>query len=161
MFAGFVTEVGGQTSHTAIMARSIELPAVVAVEQLTDVVATGDELIVDATRGVVLVNPTLDESARLKGLSDEYAARKADIDACSQAHSITQDGVEIAVWGNIESAEEASVILTTGRLRLACFERSTCSLADATCPMNKNSMNTIAKFWRPWNIVRPRLGRLI
>ena len=119
--AGFVTEVGGQTSHTAIMARSIELPAVVAVDTLTQLVATGDELIVDATRGVVLVNPTDSESARLKTLSDEYTARKADIDAQSQNESITRDGVEISVWGNIESSDEASVILGHGASAVGLF----------------------------------------
>jgi phosphoenolpyruvate-protein phosphotransferase (PTS system enzyme I) len=112
--AGFVTEVGGQTSHTAIMARSIELPAVVAVEQLTSIVATGDELIVDATRGIVLVNPEQLERKRLMLLAHEYEARKADIDAQSHQHAITQDHVDIAVWGNIESPEEAAVIVNHG-----------------------------------------------
>jgi phosphotransferase system enzyme I (PtsI) len=112
--AGFVTEVGGQTSHTAIMARSIELPAVVAVDQLTSIVATGDDLIIDATRGIVLVNPEQPEHARLKRLAHEYEARKADIDAQSHHHAITQDKVDIAVWGNIESPEEAAVILNHG-----------------------------------------------
>jgi phosphotransferase system enzyme I (PtsI) len=112
--AGFVTEVGGQTSHTAIMARSIELPAVVAVDQLTAIVATGDDLIVDATRGVVLVNAESGEHARLKHIALEYEARKADIEADSHQHAITQDGINISVWGNIESPEEAAVILDHG-----------------------------------------------
>ena len=119
--AGFVTEVGGQTSHTAIMARSIELPAVVAVEGLTDRIATGDNLIVDAGRGAVLVNPPESEIARLKALAGEYAARKADIDAHSHEGSVTQDGVDIAIWGNIESSDEAEVILDHGASAVGLF----------------------------------------
>lgn len=112
--SGFVTEVGGQTSHTAIMARSIELPAVVAVDGLTQQVATGDQLVVDAVRGAVLVNPPDAEVARLKTIAAEYAVQKADIEAHSHEMSVTRDGTEIAVWGNIESSDETEVILDHG-----------------------------------------------
>ena len=119
--AGFVTEVGGQTSHTAIMARSLELPAVVAVEGLTERIATGDELIVDSARGTVWVNPPESELTRLRGLSVDYAARKADLDAQSHQNSVTTDDVEIAVWGNIESSEEAKIIVDHGAAAVGLY----------------------------------------
>ena len=118
---GFVTEVGGQTSHTAIMARAMELPAVVAVERLTDLVSTGDDLIVDATRGVVLTNPLQDERTRLEVLAREYAVQKAGIDSESTQPAITLDNVEIEVWGNIESADEANGILDHGATAVGLY----------------------------------------
>ena len=61
---GFVTEVGGHTSHTAIMARSLELPAVVAVDEVTDLIGTGDILVVDGSNGRVHVNPSPEDLQR-------------------------------------------------------------------------------------------------
>ena len=111
---GFVTEIGGLTSHTAIMARAIELPAVVAVPNLTDSVATGDELIVDAIRGTVLINPPISERDRLRKLAEVYAQKKAAINANKKAESCTQDGHNIAILGNIESRSEAAVVVQNG-----------------------------------------------
>ena len=157
--AGFVTEVGGQTSHTAIMARSIELPAVVAVDGLTERIATGDHLIVDASRGAVLVNPPESEIARLKALASEYTARKADIDAHSHEKSATLDGAEIAVWGNIESSDEAKVILEHGASGVGLYRTEYLFIGRRTMPDEEEQYEHTLKCSKRWGTAMLRYAR--
>ena len=111
---GFVTEAGGKTNHTAIMARSLELPAVVAIEGLTDSVGTGDVVIIDGVGGALLVNPTLSQVQAYQNLKANYDAQKARLDDKRMDHAETRDGVRIRVEGNIELPEETAIVLDHG-----------------------------------------------
>ncbi len=102
----FVTDIGGKTSHTAIMAKSLEIPAVVGVEEVTAKIKTGDTLIVDGGMGVVIVNPdeeTLQaykrEEQKLKGITEGFLSVK-DLPA------VTLDGKSVEIVANIELPEE-------------------------------------------------------
>ncbi len=104
--AAFVTDIGGKTSHTAIMAKSLEIPAVVGLEGITAKVASGDILIVDGTTGVVIINPdegTLknyeQELIKLKGTTDIFLSAK-DLPA------VTIDGRTVLINSNIEFPDE-------------------------------------------------------
>ncbi|MCB9534863.1 MAG: phosphoenolpyruvate--protein phosphotransferase [Myxococcales bacterium] len=111
---GFATDVGGKTSHTAIMARSLELPAVVGLERITEIVGTGDVLVLDGTLGRVLVNPPPDEVKRYQRQQMVYSAHRAKLDEARHEPSTTQDGTPVRIAGNIELPEETSVVLEYG-----------------------------------------------
>lgn len=73
---GFITDIGGRTSHTSIMARSLELPAIVGTNDITSKVNTGDYLVLDAVNNAIYVNPTQEEIERLKALERQLAEEK-------------------------------------------------------------------------------------
>jgi phosphotransferase system enzyme I (PtsI) len=104
--AGFVTDIGGKTSHTAIMAKSLEIPAVVGAEGATLKINSADMLIVDGNTGVVIINPdeaTLRryrrEEQKVKGVAAKFFSQK-------DAPSVTRDGRKVAVYANIEFPDE-------------------------------------------------------
>ncbi len=103
---GFVTNIGGKTSHTAIMAKSLEIPAVVGLRQATEKINDGDMLIVDGLVGLVIINPdeaTLDsyrqEETKLKGVIEKFSQVK-DLPA------VTTDNHKVSLLANIELPEE-------------------------------------------------------
>jgi phosphoenolpyruvate-protein phosphotransferase (PTS system enzyme I) len=112
--AAFVTDAGAKTSHTAIVARALEVPAVVGVGRITSCAERGDWIVVDGGRGVVVINPTPGErgqyeQAREKRLRDERELlRSRDLPAR------TQDDVTLQLAGNIEFAEEVPSLLSHG-----------------------------------------------
>lgn len=112
--AAFVTDIGGKTSHTAIMAKSLEIPAVVGVENATNIINTGDMLIVDGTLGVIIVNPdqeTLEsyrtEELKLKGVTEKFLSAKG-------LPAITIDGFKVEINANIEFPDEVPAVKLHG-----------------------------------------------
>lgn len=98
---GFITDIGGRTSHTSIMARSLELPAIVGTNNVTEVVKTGDYLILDAVNNAVYVNPTQEEISRLKKLEAQLAEEKAELAKLKDLPALTLDGRRVDVVANI------------------------------------------------------------
>lgn len=111
---GFITDVGGRTSHTAIMAQALEIPAIVGLEIATDLVKGGDLMIVDGNTGDVIINP--DDSAIIyyqeKQLQHEEF--KSSIARKSHLPAITLDGRRITVKGNIEFLQEVAAVRDNG-----------------------------------------------
>ena len=118
---GFVTEVGGRTSHTAIMARSLELPAVVAVDGLVDEVGTGDILVVDGSNGRVHVNPSPTEVRRYQERQIAFIEERAKLERLRDGDAVTTDGRTIHVSGNIELPEETPFVLEHGANGVGLF----------------------------------------
>jgi phosphotransferase system enzyme I (PtsI) len=111
---GFITDLGGKTSHTGIIARSLEIPAVVGLEQATRMVANDDLIIVDGTTGAVIVRPseqTLMEYAERQASYERY---RAVITRDSHLEARTPDGHRIDVMANIELPEEVVAVLNYG-----------------------------------------------
>ncbi|HIF5528066.1 TPA: phosphoenolpyruvate-protein phosphotransferase PtsI [Pasteurella multocida] len=98
---GFITDIGGRTSHTSIMARSLELPAIVGTNHVTSQVNTGDYLILDAVNNVVYVNPSQDEITRLKGLQQKLLEEKAELAKLKDLPALTLDSYRVDVVANI------------------------------------------------------------
>lgn len=111
---GFATEAGGKTSHTAIIARSMELPAVVAVAELAEYVGRGDTVIIDGTAGKVIIDPSPAEQLHYQQLQLSYTAQRARVDEVRHRAARTADGVGITVRGNIERPDEAAVVKDHG-----------------------------------------------
>ncbi|HDR1205798.1 TPA: phosphoenolpyruvate-protein phosphotransferase PtsI [Pasteurella multocida] len=98
---GFITDIGGRTSHTSIMARSLELPAIVGTNDVTSQVNTGDYLILDAVNNEVYVNPSQDEITRLKVLQQKLLEEKAELAKLKDLPALTLDGHRVDVVANI------------------------------------------------------------
>ncbi|MDY5422168.1 phosphoenolpyruvate-protein phosphotransferase PtsI [Actinobacillus porcinus] len=98
---GFITDIGGRTSHTSIMARSLELPAIVGTNNVTEQVNTGDYLILDAVNNAVYVNPTREQIEKLKAQQVQLAEEKAELAKLKDLPALTLDGHRVDVVANI------------------------------------------------------------
>ena len=103
---GFVTAVGSRTSHTAIMARSLEIPAVVGASNILDIVEIEDQIIVDGLDGTVLVNPSQEELAEYEEKAKEYAERKKRLAQLKEAPAETTDGHQVELAANIGTPDD-------------------------------------------------------
>ena len=111
---GFATDIGGRTSHTAIMAKSLEIPAVVGLETLTDSVRNGDILIVDGLHGVVIVNPTEKVLERYRKEKEKYEALEGELFELKMLKGETLDGKSVTVAGNIEMPGDVGSVISHG-----------------------------------------------
>jgi phosphotransferase system enzyme I (PtsI) len=105
---GFITDVGGRTSHTAIMAQALEIPAVVALEFATDQVEEGDLLIVDGNSGEVIVNPDETDIIHYNEKQIQHEKYKSSVARTSHLPAVTSDGRKIATRANIEFLQEVN-----------------------------------------------------
>lgn len=103
---GFITDAGGRTSHTSIMARSLELPAVVGTGSITAQVKNGDYLILDAVNNQVLVNPSNEQIEALRNLQAQVAEEKAELAKLKDLPAITLDGHQVEVCANIGTVRD-------------------------------------------------------
>jgi phosphotransferase system enzyme I (PtsI) len=111
---GLATDAGGRTSHTAIVARSLGIPAVVALETLTETITGGDIVIVDGNRGIVIVNPDQETVQQYEQYSREFEALEHELDTIREKPAVTRDGVKVTLLGNIEFPDEAELVLQKG-----------------------------------------------
>lgn len=118
---GFVIDVGGRTSHSAIMARSLEIPAVVGLHDATEHVRSGDEVIIDGTEGTVVIHPTAAVLGEYRNKQRSYAAHDAELLATRELPSVTPDGVQIKLLANIESASEVAAARQYGAAGVGLF----------------------------------------
>ena len=112
--SAFVTDLGGQTSHTAIVARAREVPAVVGAVRASEAVRTGDVVAVDGTRGLVLINPTEQQLALFRETMRRHLAVEASALRTAELRAVTMDGVVVHLNGNIEFPEEIPSLLAHG-----------------------------------------------
>ena len=111
---GIATDAGGRTSHTAIVARSLGIPAVVALEDLTECVSGGDTVVIDGNRGIVIVNPDEATIRQYEEYSHEFVELEHRLDEIRGKPAITRDGTKITLLGNIEFPGEAELVLQKG-----------------------------------------------
>lgn len=112
--AGFATVLGGAQSHTAIMARSLGLPAVVAVAGLSARVKPGDAVIVDGSGGKVIIHPRAETLQRYRERRAEYLRQRRDLQRLSKVPAVTRDGAAISLQANIELPSETAGALQAG-----------------------------------------------
>ncbi|MDA7920755.1 phosphoenolpyruvate--protein phosphotransferase [Verrucomicrobiales bacterium] len=111
---GFATEAGSQTSHTAIMARSLNIAAVVAIHKIPEGCSTGDTAIVDGHHGLVILNPSPETLADYKALAEKEKLVVSGLDNIKDAPTETSDGVTITLSANIEFLQELSSVADQG-----------------------------------------------
>lgn len=111
---GFVTDIGGRTSHTSIMARSLEIPAIVGTNNITKQVKHGDTLIVDAINNQIIINPSDAELAAAEKIRAEFFAEKDELAKLKDLTAETLDGHQVEVCGNIGNVKDCDGILRNG-----------------------------------------------
>ncbi len=111
---GFACDIGGRTSHTSIMARSLELPAIVGTNNITAQVKNGDTLVLDAINNKIIVNPSADELDAAKKIRDEFLAEKEELAKLKDLPAITLDERHVEVCGNIGTVKDCDGILRNG-----------------------------------------------
>jgi phosphoenolpyruvate-protein phosphotransferase (PTS system enzyme I) len=121
MVMGIAADAGGRTSHTAILARAGEIPAVLGLSDITRNVRAGDEMIVDGNRGVVIVNPDEAALARYEDLRREWERKSIVLHGQRDLPAETTDGKLLSVEGNIEIPEEAGSVLAHGADGIGLF----------------------------------------
>jgi phosphotransferase system enzyme I (PtsI) len=112
--AGFVTDAGAKTSHTAIVARALEVPAVVGVGKISALAERGDWIVVDGSRGIVVINPSPGERADFEAAQARYRAQEEKLLRTRDLPARTQDDVTVRLAGNIEFAEEVPSLIAHG-----------------------------------------------
>lgn len=105
--AGILTEVGGRTSHSAILARAMEIPAVLSIENICSIVKNGDQVVLDGTSGEAIVNPDAETVAEYENKYQKYQEEKALLKAYAGQPSVTKDGTEVELVCNIGKPEDA------------------------------------------------------
>ncbi|MCK4998037.1 MAG: phosphoenolpyruvate--protein phosphotransferase [Anaerohalosphaera sp.] len=111
---GFATEAGGRTSHTAIVARSLGIPAVVALEDTTSSITSDSTVIIDGNRGIVIVDPDDDMIAQYRKYAEDFLSFEHKLDALRDLPAVTRDGVRVMLMGNIEFPAEAVIVKNKG-----------------------------------------------
>ncbi len=111
---GFACDIGGRTSHTSIMARSLELPAIVGTNDITKQVKNGDMLVLDAINNKIFVNPTAEELADAEKVQQACLAEKEELAKLKDLHAETLDGHRVEVCGNIGTVKDCDGIIRNG-----------------------------------------------
>ncbi|HJF66857.1 MAG TPA: phosphoenolpyruvate--protein phosphotransferase [Staphylococcus kloosii] len=111
---GFVTNIGGRTSHSAIMSRSLEIAAVVGTKSITDEVQQGDMIVVDGLTGEVIVNPTDDEVIAYQNKRERFFEDKKDLQKLRDEESVTLDGGHVELAANIGTPNDIKGVLENG-----------------------------------------------
>ena len=111
---GFITNIGGRTSHAAIMARTLEIPAVLGLGDITDSVKNGDSVIVDGLTGDVIINPSDDVLAEYKAKKEKFRQEQEELKKLIDVKTTTKSGRRIEVCGNIGKPEDVLGVIANG-----------------------------------------------
>jgi phosphotransferase system enzyme I (PtsI) len=132
--AGFITDLGGQTSHTAIVARARETPAVVGTGRASEQIQQGDLVALDGTRGLVVVGPNEEQLALIRETMRRHLASEQVALKTRDLPAVTTDGYRVRLNGNIEFVEEISSILSHGAEGVGLFRTEFLFLGRDTSP---------------------------
>lgn len=108
---GIVTEVGGKTSHSAILARALEIPAVLSIQDITSKLSDGDTVIVDGSEGVIIESPGQEQVIEYSDKRNAYLKEKAELAKYMGKPTQTEDGITVELVGNIGKPEDANKVV--------------------------------------------------
>lgn len=111
MVQGIITENGGKTSHTSIIARSLEIPAVTGIENITNIVKAGDMIVVDGDEGLVIANPSEEDIQKYKSKKTDYEEFKIKLQEMKGKKSISKDGIKVEITANIGNPEDLEKVI--------------------------------------------------
>lgn len=118
---GIVTEVGGRTSHAAIMARSLQIPAIVGCKKIAHQVKNGERMIVDGFSGTAIVEPIAQQVEHYQQLASQYAAEKLQWAKLVDSPSVTKDGQQLTISANIGSSNDIPAAVNNGADEIGLF----------------------------------------
>ena len=110
----FVTDIGGRTSHSAIMARSLEIPAIVGTKEVTSIAKDGDIIIVDGLAGDVFLNPSEEVVAEYRAKAEAFAAQQAEWEKLKDSKTYTKDGHQVELAANIGTPKDLEGVVNNG-----------------------------------------------
>ena len=110
----FVTDIGGRTSHSAIMARSLEIPAIVGTKEITSLAKDGDLIIIDGLSGDVFLNPSEEVVAEYRTKAEAFAAQQAEWEKLKDADTFTKDGHQVELAANIGTPKDLEGVIHNG-----------------------------------------------
>lgn len=110
----FVTDIGGRTSHSAIMARSLEIPAIVGTKEVTSIAKDGDIIIVDGLLGDVFLNPSEEVVAEYRAKAEAFAAQQAEWEKLKDSKTYTKDGHKVELAANIGTPKDLEGVVNNG-----------------------------------------------
>lgn len=133
-FAGFITDVGGVTSHTAILARSLNIPSIVALQKARDLISESEVIIVDGSQGVVIVNPSKEILKQYELRQRQWQLEQQRLSLIKSTVSKTIDGTAIALFANIESQHGIEAIQESGATGIGLFRTEFLFMNRADAP---------------------------
>jgi len=119
--SGFITSIGSATSHTAIIAKALEIPAIVGVEKALEEINEGDELLIDGYEGIVIINPISSEIEKIKNKEKKIIQTRKKIYLLRKKETLTKDNKKIELYANIEFPEEINSVLKYGADGIGLF----------------------------------------
>jgi len=120
-FAAFITDVGGATSHTAILARSLNIPSIVALQRARDLINDGELIIVDGDLGVVIVNPSKEILDEYKLRQEQWELEQQKLQRIKSTKALTIDGTQIELLANIEVPEDVAAVRASGATGIGLY----------------------------------------
>lgn len=120
-FAAFITDVGGATSHTAILARSLNIPSIVALQRARDLINDGELIIVDGDVGVVIVNPSKEILDEYKLKQEQWELEQQKLQRIKSTKALTIDGTQIELLANIELPEDVAAVRASGATGIGLY----------------------------------------
>ena len=120
-FAAFITDVGGATSHTAILARSLNIPSIVALQRARDLINDGELIIVDGDLGVVIVNPSREILDEYKLKQEQWELEQQKLQRIKSTKALTIDGTQIELLANIEVPEDVAAVRASGATGIGLY----------------------------------------
>src|SRR3954454_12820101 len=142
---GFATDVGGRTSHTAIVARAMGIPAVVGLGNITGEVSGGDTVIIDGNRGVIIINPDEEQLAEHLELGKKFHKLEEELAELRDLPAVTKDGTQVSVMANIEFPGEVPDALERGALGVGLYRTEFLYLASETEPSEEDHYSGYAE----------------
>ncbi|WP_217595688.1 phosphoenolpyruvate--protein phosphotransferase [Cohnella sp. GbtcB17] len=139
---GFVTEIGSRTSHSANMARSLELPAIVGAGKAAADVPDGTTIVLDATEGRIVVDPSDEELAAYRAKKDAYDARVAELKRLAAEPSVSADGVHVELAANIGGVEDVAKALENGADGVGLFRTEFLYMGRNSLPTEEEQYET-------------------
>lgn len=146
--SAILTEVGGVTSHSAILARAMGVPAVLSVPNVTEQIATGDLVAADGFKGKVIVAPTEEQVAEFEQLQQNFLKEKEELKHYFGRETVTKNGVKKAVYGNIGKAEDVQNVLQNSGEGVGLFRTEFLFMDRAKAPTEEEQFeaySTVAK----------------
>ena len=120
-YAAFITDVGGVTSHTAILARSLNIPSIVALQRARDLINNNELIIVDGSLGVVIVNPSKEILAEYKLRQEQFELEQQKLQRIKSTKAVTIDGTAIELQANIEGPEDVAAVKASGATGIGLY----------------------------------------
>lgn len=152
----FATDIGGRTSHTAIMARAMEIPAVVGLRDITKKVKPGTTIIVDGEKGQVVVNPTRAQIKRYQEKKKKFLAYRKKLEVLKSLPAQTVDGREIELAANIATPDEVDLALKNGAEGVGLYRTEFLYMNRASLPTEEEQFQaykTIAEKVNPYSVI--------